>query len=196
MIDPKQVDAYRQIKAPDTLKQRVMESAELRAKPITLNRQWQKALGGVACLVIVCIAAFFMMRPTPGAEVLYEGEPLSAEVISITPAMAAKAVPFGEKMVTPIGIPLEIKLSRETKISVSGGELQVYDPESGELLFVGTDLTAAKNMQVRWDLSGVENEILELSLNGDRHKAVYVLALNPDGTAVIYQKNEKGVPEK
>ncbi len=189
MIDPKQVEAYRQLKAPDTLKQRVMESAEMRTEPLKLKPRWFKTLGGVACLVIVCVAAFFAMRPTSETEVLYEGEPLSAQPVTIAPAMTAKAVPFGEKMVTPVGVPLEINLSTETKISVSAGELQVYEAGTGELLFVGTDLTADRDLTVRWDLSGVENASTELSLTDENHQAVYAITLDANGDAVIYQKN-------
>ena len=67
-----------------------------------------------------------------------------------------------------------------TRVSVSGGEFSLFDPE-GELLGDGTEAEISEDVLLYWDLSGTEDTMFSLTLKTNGKQLTYVLSMRDDG---------------
>lgn len=179
MFDQNRIDEYRAMKAPARLKGRIER---------TLMRNHFQPKGWMAvaaCLaVVICATALSLPLLAPQKTgVIYMGEEITSAKIAVSGEIA-KAVDFGEKTIVPAGILLDVRAQRDTKISVSGGTLHLFDRE-GQLISVGTDLTVHSDSQLRWDVSDLPNGCYSLSLGAQNYE-ISIDAEN--GGMFIYKK--------
>ena len=78
------------------------------------------------------------------------------------------------------GIPLALEIGETTRVSVSGGEFSLFDPE-GELLGDGTEAEISEDVLLYWDLSGTEDTMFSLTLKTNGKQLTYVLSMRDDG---------------
>ena len=78
------------------------------------------------------------------------------------------------------GIPLALETGETTRVSVSGGEFSLFDPE-GELLGDGTEAEISEDVLLYWDLSGTEDTMFSLTLKTNGKQLTYVLSMRDDG---------------
>lgn len=168
-------EEYQSIHAPERLKMRVKKSI---SKPY-----YRPILSAAACFVLITVLTVFSFRALTDADVAlyYEGKTVSYTPVDVI-GNTAKAVAFGAKSITPSGIPLSVKAAKDTKISVSGGTVQIFDTK-GTLLFVGTDFTLSDDADVRWDISGLTQGEYTLTLSD----TVYTVSI--DDTITLKQEN-------
>ena len=163
MFDQKDVEAYRRIKAPEELREQVMR-LEQKPEPTRTRTKWISfgSLAAAACAAVLFIAAL---------------PPIGAEPVSIPadhPQMTS-----GLREVSG-GIPLALETGETTRVSVSGGEFSLFDPE-GELLGDGTEAEISEDVLLYWDLSGTEDTMFSLTLKTNGKQLTYVLSMRDDG---------------
>ena len=78
------------------------------------------------------------------------------------------------------GSPLALEIGETTRVSVSGGEFSLFDPE-GELLGDGTEAEISEDVLLYWDLSGTEDTVFSLTLKTNGKQLTYVLSMRDDG---------------
>ena len=178
MFDQKDVEAYRRIKAPEELREQVMR-LEQKPEPTRTRTKWISfgSLAAAACAAVQFIAALPPFAVRGETALLYQGVPIGAEPVSIPadhPQMTS-----GLREVSG-GIPLALEIGETTRVSVSGGEFSLFDPE-GELLGDGTEAEISEDVLLYWDLSGTEDTMFSLTLKTNGKQLTYVLSMRDDG---------------
>ena len=125
MIPDKYIDAYKSIKAPETLHDRVTASSAFTARRV---RILPRLLTAAASLVII-VAAVIALRTgitDTGAYVVYNGQPVDASV-AISMNETSDILNFGIGMSSPGGIRLEVHSKDTTTVTVSDGSVTLVD---------------------------------------------------------------------
>lgn len=179
MFDQNQINEYRAVKAPAHLKRRIEHSL------IRSRLQPKGWMAVAACLVVVVCAAMLSLQMLAPRKITmtYMDQEIGAAKLAVAGG-TAKAAEFGAKTIVPAGIPLNVQAERNTKVSVSGGTLHLFDRE-GQLLSVGTDLTVDTTAQLRWDVSDLPSGCYTLTL-GEKTYEISIDAAN--GAMFIYKK--------
>ena len=125
--------------------------AEAYSKPrprhLTL-RSWAAA---AACLVIV--AAAVLIAGVAPARVYYCGDQIGSEGAVISAAGPARAVAYTlDEAPVEMTVELELELHGKTKVSVSAGQLELLDVQTGNSLGSGTTITASGRVTALWTL--------------------------------------------
>ena len=142
MIPDKYIDAYKSIKAPETLHDRVTASAASTARR---TRILPRLLTAAASLGIVTAAVIALRTGGVGtnAYIAYNGQPVDASVaISMSETSDIKF--FGIGMSAPRGIRLEVHITDTTNVTVSDGSVTLVD-ENGTPTDTGDTLTLSGN---------------------------------------------------
>ncbi len=144
MFEKSTIEAYRQVTAPAGLKARVVSNDSIGNAKVAAKRLYKTLSVMAACLVLIFSATAFENRNH--VSVLFGGEKLTGEPVVLSAAndendvmMLGLEKPSGERTVSAkTCISLELEASQEMTISVSAGELAVFDAETGESLSGGT----------------------------------------------------------
>lgn len=179
MFDQNQINEYRAVKAPAHLKRRI-EHSLLRGR--LQAKHWMAAAACLAVVFCAGIVSLQMLAPRK-ITVTYLGQEIGAAKRAVSGGIA-EAAKFGAKTIVPVGVPLEIQAARNTKVSVSGGTLHLFDRE-GRLLSVGTDLTVDTAAQLRWDVSDLPSGRYTLALGTQTYEISVDAAT---GAMLIYKK--------
>ena len=187
MLDEKYQKAYHSIKANSDLKEKILLRAEENFRDNVRTRPRFKAIYyAAACAVIVMGILMFAMQISriSDTELLYGGQVISATPTALEESTAV-AVSFGAKNLTAEGLPLEISAKGETKISVTDGELQIFDKKRNELLFIGTDFTTSETVVLFWNLSSATNTSPCLITDNNKAYSEYVLEESDENGYII-----------
>lgn len=181
MFDKKTVDTYKSIKAPDTLRQRVAlleiekklseQTRKKRLLPIAVS-------GAAACFLAVMIIGLALRANSKDNALIYLGTVIGSDPVAIRSEEAVAS--FGMSRVYQSGIPLELSVKSESKVSVSDGMLFVYDSKSGELISVVTHVTLSDDTDIRWDVSKIKTSLPELYVETKNERTVYALKTEDD----------------
>ncbi len=179
MFDDAQKNEYAAIKAPTRLKKRVEHTL---MRPRIEPRIWSAVAACIALVTVLSVFSFQHFAPKTVA-LSYLGHAVTEQGVTVSDGVE-KAVSFGAKTIVPTGIPLYAEAKRNTKISVSGGSIQIFG-EDGELISVGTDLTLDAPAALRWDVSDLPDGSYTLTLES----RVYEVRIDAEnGEMFIYQK--------
>ena len=190
MLDEKYIKAYNSIKADKCLKEKILARADENFRP---KKRHTKSLGyksvtyiAAACAIMFIGLGIFAMQLSGNihTELLYKGDVISAEPTQLEES-GTMTVSFGAKHITANGLPLEIKADKETKISVSDGELQIFDHKSDELLFVGTDFTTNENVVLFWNLASATGKNPCLVTDNHIEYSEYILEESDENGYII-----------
>ena len=133
MIPKEYIDAYKSIKAPQTLHDRVTASS---ASPVRRTRILPRLIAAGASLaasfavITVAVIAFNMSRSDIGAFVAYNGQPVEAPV-ALTMNEASAISFYGMGRSENGGIRLEVHTDGEAVLSVSNGAVTLVDENGG-----------------------------------------------------------------
>ncbi|MBQ8830705.1 MAG: hypothetical protein IJ017_03815 [Oscillospiraceae bacterium] len=145
MFSNEQVNAYKNITAPEEMREKVLSSVGTKKKSRTAAYRYA---GLAACLVVI-IALSLVFSSMGGATTIYtDGQVITENgvpVYSAVSAMSARGV---------FGIELEAELEGKTVISSADGTVYVYD-ENGELTEGETD---AEKVSIIWDIVPTDTE--------------------------------------
>ncbi len=180
MLDEKYVKAYKSVKATDALKERIKDQAE-RTFPyekdnskLILRKITAVSVAACAALVIGIGALTSQLSQSGRVEVLYNDQVITEKANEIKES-GARAVNFGRESLTTSGLPLEIRTDVVAKISVTAGELHIFDETYDDLLFIGTNFTTSDDVLVFWNLSGEAVSEPLLIVDSDNEHSEYTL---------------------
>ena len=127
MINRKDIDAYLNIKAPDSIKERLQSQIN---EDDRRNSKLSLSFYALAASLII-VAAAILFIPISHAELYFEGNEIKGEVtVSNYSARAARTIDASVDMT--LEIPLEVKVTGKSKVSVSTGEIKLSDSEDGK----------------------------------------------------------------
>ncbi|MCH5205171.1 MAG: hypothetical protein J1F03_10500 [Oscillospiraceae bacterium] len=139
MIPKKYIDAYKSIKAPETLHDRVTASS---ASPAKRTRVLPRLITAAAASLVIAAAAVIALRPggtDTGAFIAYNGQPVeTSAAITMNEAYSIKS--FGIGISDYGGIKLEVYINGTATVSVSSGTVTLVD-ENGVATDIGSVLT-------------------------------------------------------
>lgn len=194
MFEQKEIQAYRSIKAPSELKNRI--TADCEAEHVRGTRKiggafpmhgFVRSLSAVAACFVLAVAIFSLTRMnTEFVTLSYEGTTLTgAKTVVGKPATLSDSM---AREITPMGIRLAFDTKGEAEITVSGGCLYAVSKDGEEILTLGGETVITEDTVLWWAvIEGSGN--YELTVDADGKQTVFVLELNeetPDG--VIYKK--------
>ena len=186
MIPGKYIDAYKSIKAPETLHDRVTASAGFTARR---TRILPRILTAAASLVIVTVAIIALRAgfTDTGAYVAYNGQPVDAAV-AISMNETSDILNFGIGVSSPGGIRLEVHSKDTTTVSVSDGIVILVD-ENGKSTDKGSVLTLSDDTEshiVYWkaDFYEVRSNPFKLILEDEQGAVTYTLT-DSDGELIL-----------
>ena len=194
MFDQKEIEAYRSIKAPSALKNRITADCEAERTRGKRNiggafptQGLLRSLSAVAACFVLAVAIFSLTRMnTEFVTLSYEGTTLTdAKTVVSQPAVLSDSM---AREITPMGIRLAFDTKGEAKITVSGGCLYAMSENGEEIVSLGSETEITEDTVLWWAVvEGLGN--YELTVNANDKQTVFVLELNentPDG--VIYKK--------
>lgn len=194
MFEQKEIQAYRSIKAPSELKNRI--TADCEAKNVRGVRNiggafpmhgFVRSLSAVAACFALAVAIFSLARMnTEFVTLSYEGTTVTADAVAV--AMPTALAGSMAREITPSGIELSFDVRGEATVTVSGGCLYTMSADGAEIFSLGSETAITEDSVLWWTVDGDEGEFL-LTVTADGKQTVFVLELNentPDG--VIYKK--------
>ncbi len=142
------VDAYRSIRAPESLRERVLASAAeldgIVGAPVTPASRTRtrmrahiaaRALASAAALALVMTGVFALYRHEPRLSLAYEGEEIADAKVEIQES-AAVAIMFDLRS-TPMGVPFTLKAEGKSTVSVTGGSVEICSSDGEEVAYAG-----------------------------------------------------------
>ncbi|MDD6262697.1 MAG: hypothetical protein PUA83_06400 [Clostridiales bacterium] len=180
MFDDKMTEAYRSIKAPESLRERVV-SSDCEVRPFRAKRvRYMKPLAAAAACVMLSAAAFgYSFAPGARAEICGTAVD-SGKSLAVTDS---SAVPFSlarEGGAETVEVQIELKLSGSAKVYVSEG--RVFAGGAGEeLADCGNETRIRGNTSLCWRAEAVpEGEPLFLTVKIRAKKLVFRLEFNAE----------------
>lgn len=124
MIDKKSLEAYRRIKAPEGLRDRVLQLDVSKERDKTKVKILRAAVSVAACLVLAAGVSVTMMRNQPLNGIFLEGKQIGANPVLLHENNEGIAL---ARMHQSITIPLEVK--EQATFQVTEGYLQLSEGE-------------------------------------------------------------------
>lgn len=166
MFNQKEVEAYRNISAPDALRDKVLSScadAAPRKRSALAYRKWASSIA--ACFVLVmALAALGIGRFANVSVSLSDSKLAHEQSVEYRSKNGAKSISVyrdgGEET-----IPLF--LDGRAELSVSDGIMYIMDPETEEVLYTGTEYSMDGKTLVRWTINARDDaHPLEMTVRG------------------------------
>lgn len=170
MFDNKQIEQFRQIKAPPQLKAKVLS-----AKPILHRTPVLQYAAMAACTVFLVTAVLLFFPMGSDISVTADGQVLTSEwtAVSAAAAIAAEPAAYSMERSVPTGDSLEVLLNITAdgpcSVAVSAGDIIV----DGVLTEPGEEFQADKNLHLIWRITHADQE------------AYYTLVLHNDGRQTV-----------
>ncbi len=173
MFHKKEIELYQSITAPDSLKQRVVDTS---SKPAP--RPWYAKripLVTAASLVLLLWAVYLTTLSSPNMVLLAEGKKIGTTPIELSyqyPAAKANNLYMDDNSFSTM---LKIDVSGNTTITVSGGT--IYDTENSN--YAGKSITIAKDTSLCWTVDNeADFDSLLLTANYGHTTNTYILEKN------------------
>ena len=144
MFNNEDIRAYRDISAPEGLRERVLASAavETRKKPIILSAPFRSIAAIAACFVFAVLVMIPMLAGG-GTEVYFNGERLGDDGIAIA-AENNGIMPIEARA---MGLEVSVTLDADSQCTVSVSEGRVGDTM---LSYMGEEASVAGDATLRW----------------------------------------------
>ena len=165
-MNQNEIDAYRKIAAPSTLKERIVSEAEKETKKF---RTHASICYGVAalCAAIVLVFTFY---PTSKTALYYNSDALKTDAV----AVAEMAVsPYVRTAHQEVLIPLTLSTDTKTEVSVSKGFIVIDGKDMGQKIEIKEDT------DFFWSVS-INGDTKEYSIKVDskKEKSTYCISKN------------------
>lgn len=197
MFEKSTIEAYRQVKAPDGLKERVVSNASTENTDANIKRLYKTLSLMAACLVLIFSVAAFENQNR--VSIMYGGEKLTGSPVSVISGHSDEAGTAllgleaekeaevkGRGISKEICISLELHADREMTISVSAGELVVFDAETGESLSGGI---ASGTVMLDWYVECGQEAKLYLT-SGNKKITICLCYDESEEAWVIFQEQQ------
>lgn len=176
MIDKKSIEAYRNIKAPAGLRDRVLAFDTAKDREQKRPRYLRMATGLAACLILAAGISIPMLWNHQGQGLTMDGQQIKSAPVQVAfqePDIALARIQ--QKLV------IELELTEDGEVQVSKGSLQMLTKED-ELLREGERLSVKGHVKLDWLLE--ETDQAELTITTT--KAVMTYEMYRDETSKQY----------
>lgn len=142
-----------------------------------------KTLGALAAGFVLMVSAAFMLRPGGEPTIRVCGQKLTAQSVTVEQADPGAAIrAYSLEPVTFFTVPMEIEVRGHTDISVSGGNLQVFDSEGYSLLYEGEAFSTEEDVRVFWTVETDGSAArFEMSVEGGKAADTVILTFDESG---------------
>ena len=169
MFDNKQIEEFRQIKAPVQLKSKVCS-----ANPVRHRNTVMQYAAMAACAVFLVTAVLLFLPLGSGIAVTSNGLELTAEWTAVSVPYAAEPAAYAmartaAAAVQFLEVPLEFTAGGDCIITASAGDIII----DGNLTEPGEKIHADKNLNLIWRITSADTE------------AYYTLVLHNDGKQTV-----------
>ena len=112
-----------------------------------------KRLGALAASLVLIVSAAFLLKPDGRTVIRVSGQKLTVQPVTVEPENQPAAIrAYSLTPLITVTVPLEIEVKGHTVISVSNGNLQVYDSEGDSLLYEGKTYSTEENVKIFWTM--------------------------------------------
>ncbi len=142
----------------------------------TRNIPW-KRLGTLAAGLVLMVSAAFLLVPGGETTIRVCGQKLTAQPVTVgqeDPGAQIRA--YSLDPVTVFTVPMEIGVKGHTSITVSDGNMQVFDSEGIDLLYEGEDFETEEDIRVFWNVeTGGAEARFEMSVESGKTAETVIL---------------------
>lgn len=197
MFDRKTVDAYKEIRSPDRMKENILHMYKEHKKP-SIYSQLKPMAGIAACFLVVFTAAVLYFGSNTPLSITNYGEKVSETPMAVVfedvsysqNTQSISMFRIGKPVLSCIG--LNIDTDGQTEILVSGGILLSYNDELDTAFYAGESYVIDSSSLVYWSIDGFsETDVLtlhlvtngnttNLSLTYDKDSEAWMLAYTND----------------
>ncbi|MBQ8187230.1 MAG: hypothetical protein IJ037_10235 [Clostridia bacterium] len=174
MFDNKQIEQFRQIKAPSELKSRVLAS-----KPVRTTAPMVRYAALAASVVLILTVTLLLFPRGTDIAVTTNGERITSSGIMLAenPAEPVSAYALARTTSASLDVPLNFTAEGECRITVSSGDLTVEN----ESILPGETFTSDGEPDVIWHIANPDPE------------TVYTLVLHTEnGQTILVMKYDGG----
>lgn len=192
MFDKSTIEAYRQGKAPDALKKRVMEAC-------SETNVYRKRFGlvPVAIAIAACMILIFSgvsMRMQHGVSVYFQGEKLSEEPVVLmqadnTDARESEVLSAGRSSSGNQGLIFRLETDKEMTLQTESGTMHIFSQDTDEMLFSGTKYTTTQTVIVDW-YPKKDSDAELLLVSGKKQSVISLTYQEADNTWVVSQRKK------
>lgn len=172
MFKKEDVEAFRSIRAPEDLKEKILAAhrAEEAAAMLRRVRIIKQLSAAAACMLFAIALSVIWLGQRSDIAVHYDGMPISEVALTI-PETDLTVLPKNDERTvgaaptafrledsdpaaydSAVRIPLDLTLDRKTTLRFSDGAVTLWDPETDELLSTDLCYTTDRDIRVEWEL--------------------------------------------
>ncbi len=187
-------ESYKSITVGDELKGRILFQAKENFQ--RKSRERIVVARKTAVAIAACLAIVFGVGVSIGAsgfqktQVFYNGDMIRRREACVTEA-SARSYNAACQLEANSGVPLEIKTDVGAKVSVSDGEILVYDSNYDNLVFIGNDYITDRSVLLFWNLSEATEKDPVLTVENDYEMSKYSLNESEGGYVIRLTAKEK-----
>lgn len=182
MFSQKEIKAYRNIKAPDSLKDSIMADYDLDYTPkrvLPFGRLLTYASAAV-CVIFIITFSVFTLKSQTAFTASVNGAPLSSELMLLSDD---QPVPMTAdvRVLSTINVPIKLDIHRNTEITADNGIIQVMDPKGGEVIYSDTTFNTDTDILVCWEIIP-DSDTAAYTMTISDSKGIHVITLAFDDT--------------
>lgn len=190
MFEKSTIEAYRQAKAPEGLRERVMDSYHRNATGTAKHHLYRAILVMASCLVLIFSVATFVNQDD--VSILFCGQEVSREPRKVDQPGLVR-MQGGDSAISAHNamegtcVALEVEAGDEMTLKASSGEMHVFAAETGELIAEGMECLVSGTVTVEWSVEEVDEATLHVT-SGKEQQDICLQYAEDDETWVIYRK--------
>ncbi len=176
MFDKKTKDAWHNIKAPDSLFEKIENSLE--EKSPSNNRIKIGALSLIAASFLVVVMSFMFLKTPDAVQVYLEDGTQVTEKTALSPSDHAVSFAMARVVNTDV-VSFNLDLLEETELTPTLGTVSVFS-QDGTLICEGGSVKTSGNVRLEWTVPIQETACdVVLSATTDKDEYEIVLSLDP-----------------
>lgn len=174
---------YREIRAPQQLRERVFASCEELSKSGNITKlNITKISSAAACFVAVFALVLTMALSGASPKLSHGSENIGRNAVVVSAEETALA---SARTSLPSGLRFELDISSPSVIKVSGGTVHLVDSETYEHLASGSAVYAERDALLIWDVSDEIFDELTLCITSSGSERCFVLSFDENGDLYI-----------
>ena len=176
MFDERRINAYKFIKAPPQLREKVLEQRAVSRRK-TAGRKQMVSIAAGLLLIVGITAAVYGGRG--GMAITMDGAAVTENGVALADTQSDPMIRMAA--VEPMMVPLELELGEEATITCTAGELFVEEDDAS-LVSVGTSCSVQGEVRASWEIpAGDTAQTYTMTISGEKESVT--LQLSYDMTA-------------
>ncbi len=187
MFNKSDIEKYQSIAPSDDLKKRVMATYEQNKETKKHNTFYKQFTLIAACVVLVIVGSVFAETQAEEIRLYANGEVISENPVSLDEygiGLASARSVSDEILI----INLETWAFFESEITVSQGEIKVFDKKTSELLSVGDSCSVKGQVSIQWVVEKEKVNKAEIKISNPYNEDVFDFEYRPETQEKIIKK--------